>query len=71
MPVIVPPDAYAEWLDPRNEATQPLARLFEPCGRSDLQAWPVGRRVNDARNQGPGLIEQVQTADTLALPPHR
>ena len=58
MPVIVPPDAYAEWLDPKNEATDRLERLFEPCGRPDLQARPVSRRVNDARNQGPGLIEE-------------
>ena len=56
MPVIVPPDACAEWLDPKNEATDRLARLFEPCGRPDLQARPVSRRVNDARNQGAELI---------------
>jgi putative SOS response-associated peptidase YedK len=63
MPVIVPPDAYAEWLDPGNEAPERLARLFEPCGRPDLQARPVSRRVNDARNQGPGLVEQIVVTD--------
>ncbi len=63
MPVIVPPDAYAEWLDPRNEAPERLARLFEPCGRPDLQARPVSRRVNDARNLGPGLVEQIVVTD--------
>ena len=63
MPVIVPPDAYAEWLDPRNEATDRLARLFEPCPRPDLRARAVSRRVNDARNQGPDLIEQAGTVD--------
>jgi putative SOS response-associated peptidase YedK len=63
MPVIVPPDAYAEWLDSNNEATDRLARLFEPCGQPGLQARPVSRRVNDARNQGPELIEEVRVAD--------
>jgi len=63
MPVIVPPDAYAEWLDPKNEATDRLARLFEPCGQPGLQARPVSRRVNDARNQGAELIEEVRVAD--------
>jgi putative SOS response-associated peptidase YedK len=63
MPVIVPPGAHAEWLDPKNEATDRLARLFEPCGLPGLQALPVSRRVNDARNQGPGLIEEVSVAD--------
>ena len=59
MPVIVPPDAYVEWLDPKNEATERLARLFEPCPRPDLRARPVSRRVNDARNQGHDLIEEM------------
>jgi len=63
MPVIVPPGAFSEWLDPKNEATDRLARLFEPCPRPDLRARPVNRRVNDARNQGPELIEQVRVAD--------
>ena len=62
MPVIVPPDAYAEWLDPKNEATDRLARLFEPCGRPDLLARPVSRRVNDARNQGPELVAPLGNA---------
>ena len=59
MPVIVPPDAYDEWLDPRNEATDRLVRLLAPCARPDILARPVSRRVNDARNQGPDLIEQM------------
>jgi putative SOS response-associated peptidase YedK len=59
MPVIIPAAAYAEWLDPRNEATDGLIRLLEPCTRPDLLARPVSRRVNDARNQGPDLIEQL------------
>jgi putative SOS response-associated peptidase YedK len=59
MPVIVPPEAHAEWLDPKNDATDRLARLFEPCPRPDLRARPVSRRVNDARNQGHDLIEEM------------
>ena len=65
MPVIVPSEAYAEWLDPKNEGTDRLARLFEPCGRPDLQARPVSRRVNDARNQGRELIEEDRVADNV------
>jgi len=59
MPVIVPPEAYAEWLDPENAATDRLARLFGPCARPDLHARPVSRLVNSARNQGPQLLEPV------------
>jgi len=63
MPVIVPPDAYAEWLDPRNEATDRLARLLGPWGGPGLQAQPVSRRVNDARNQGAALIQPLPASD--------
>lgn len=62
MPVIVPPGAYAEWLDPKNEATDRLVRLFESCSRPDLRARQVSRRVNDARNQGPELIAPLGNA---------
>ena len=67
MPVIVPPDAYGEWLDPRNADTARLARLLGPCELPGLAARPVSRRVNDARNQGPELIERVDTDGTDAL----
>lgn len=63
MPVIIPPDAYAEWLDPDNAATDRLARLLTPCEAPGLQARPVSRRANDARNQGAGLIELPGTVD--------
>jgi putative SOS response-associated peptidase YedK len=59
MPAIIPPDAYAEWLDPGNDATDRLARLLGPCPAPGLRARPVSRRVNDARNQGADLVEQV------------
>ena len=61
MPMIVPPGDYAEWLDPRNEDTARLARLLAPSALPGLGARPVSRRVNDARNQGAGLIEPVGT----------
>jgi putative SOS response-associated peptidase YedK len=63
MPVIVPPDGYDEWLDPDNAATDRLARLLAPSTAPGLQARPVSRSVNDARNQGAGLIELVGTVD--------
>jgi putative SOS response-associated peptidase YedK len=63
MPVIIPPGAYAEWLDPDNVATDRLARLLVPCEAPGLQARPVSRRVNDARNEGAGLTEWLGTAD--------
>jgi putative SOS response-associated peptidase YedK len=59
MPVIVPAASYAEWLDPRNGDVDALDRLLVPWGAGGLAARPVSRRVNDARNQGPDLIEPL------------
>jgi len=59
MPVIVPASAYAEWLDPRNGDVERLDRLLVPWAGGGLEARAVGRRVNDARNQGPDLVEPL------------
>ena len=44
---------------PRNEATDRLARLLQPCQRADLRARPVSSRVNDARHQGADLVRPI------------
>jgi putative SOS response-associated peptidase YedK len=62
MPVIVPAANYAEWLDPRNEATASLERLLVPSALPGLVAQPVSRRVNDARNEGADLVSPLATA---------
>jgi putative SOS response-associated peptidase YedK len=59
MPVIVPRAGYAEWLDPGNDDTDRLERLVGPEVDPELVAQPVSRRVNDARNQGPGCVEPL------------
>ncbi|NJD30334.1 MAG: SOS response-associated peptidase, partial [Gammaproteobacteria bacterium] len=62
MPVIVPPGAYVEWLAPKNGDVERLDRLLVPWAAGGLAARPVGRRVNDARNQGSDLVEPLGSA---------
>jgi putative SOS response-associated peptidase YedK len=59
MPVIIAPDAYSQWLDPRNADVERLDRLMAPDPQLRMTARPVSRRVNNARNEGPALIESV------------
>ncbi len=59
MPVILPLERQAEWLDPVNEDTGRLDRLLVPFSSRLLHCHPVSRRVNSARNQGPELIAPV------------
>ena len=59
MPVIIPAEARAEWLDAANTDVERLDRLLVPWAAAGLVARPVSRRVNDARNQGADLIEPL------------
>ena len=52
MPVILEPPTADEWL---SGSTDSLQRIIKSV--PNLQAWPVSRRVNNARNQGSKLIE--------------
>ena len=58
MPVILDPADYAAWLDP---AALPgaLQALLRPCPADRLRLHPVGPRVGNARNEGPGLAEPL------------
>ncbi len=52
MPVILVPDTAARWIDGDDELLSDYGELVP-----DLRAWPVDRRVNNARNEGEELIE--------------
>jgi len=52
MPVIVQPDTADEWLSGSVEYLENSVN-HSPA----MQAWPVSRRVNNARNEGEDLID--------------
>ena len=52
MPVILRTETATQWLDGDNELIHNVADITPP-----LKAWPVDRRVNNARNEGEDLIE--------------
>ncbi|HEX7374099.1 MAG TPA: SOS response-associated peptidase [Steroidobacteraceae bacterium] len=68
MPVIVPPGNFAEWLDPANTDVDRLDRLLPPNASIALAARPVGKQVNNARNEGPSLIQPV-AVEAVVEPP--
>lgn len=59
MPAILSPKDYEAWLDPENDRTDALKKLLEPYPADEMRAYPVGPRVNNARNDGPEIIEPV------------
>lgn len=59
VPAILEPQNYAAWLDPHGTDTAPLAPLLGGPQDGEMEAIPVSRRVNNARNEGPELVEPV------------
>ena len=51
MPVILEAATATDWLAGSNELLDDVAAITPP-----LQAWPVDRRVNNARNEGEDLV---------------
>ncbi len=59
MPLMVPPERRAEWLDPANDDTEAAAGLLVPAAPGALDAWPVATLVNNVRNNGPELVAPI------------
>ncbi len=57
MPVRVDQDRWDTWLDPGNHELGELLELLDEPVSVPLRARPVGTRVNNARNDGPDLVE--------------
>lgn len=53
MPVILPPDTWARWLDPAPATADALLPLLGPLPAEAMRAVEVDRAVNDVRNDGP------------------
>ena len=66
MPVIVPADQYARWLDPAQDGPQ---ALVAPYPSDAMTWWPVSSRVNSVRHDDASLIERLPDPDAH-LPLH-
>ena len=63
MPVIIPTDAWGLWLDAGPRDPGELRALLEPREDLALDAYAVRLLVNNARNDGPALIEPLEAAE--------
>src|SRR4029079_19166811 len=55
MPVVIPPDAFDFWLDPRVDALT-AAALLVPAPENLFQAYPISMAVNRVTNDSPELL---------------
>ena len=56
MPVILPGDAYAEWLDPATPFER-LTALLKPYPADEMRAIEANPRVNSPKHDGPECLE--------------
>ncbi|HVF64060.1 MAG TPA: SOS response-associated peptidase [Casimicrobiaceae bacterium] len=56
MPLIIPPEQYATWLDPTTEDVQ---SIVAPFPAEAMMITPVSRRVNNVKNDDAALIEPL------------
>ncbi|HEX7055288.1 MAG TPA: SOS response-associated peptidase [Burkholderiales bacterium] len=59
MPLIVAPEDYDAWLDPRHGDLAALQALVRPYPAARMKAHPVSRRVNGPEHDDPGLLEPL------------
>ncbi|CAI8024904.1 SOS response-associated protein yoqW [Geodia barretti] len=65
MPVILPKDAYAEWLSPEAKSSDALQRLLIPYSDEEIEAYPVSRFVNHPTNDSPECIAPSEVTQSL------
>ena len=57
MPVMLPPSAWSEWLDPENDDVATLGKFLVPAPASLYALHPVTRAVNNVQQKGAELID--------------
>ncbi|MCX6078220.1 MAG: SOS response-associated peptidase [Chloroflexi bacterium] len=70
MPVILPSDAYAEWLNPEPQKPEVLQHLLTAYPASEMAAHPVSTLVNSPANDRPELVAPIP-ADKSSRDPKR
>jgi putative SOS response-associated peptidase YedK len=59
MPVILPPVDHARWIDPAPGDPAIFMEMLQSAPDDLLEAVQVGTKVNNARNEGPDVFEEV------------
>ena len=59
MPVILEPADYDIWLDGEVQSVETLKDLLKPYPTEKMTAYPVSKRVNSPKNDGPECIEET------------
>ncbi|NJL10231.1 MAG: SOS response-associated peptidase [Calothrix sp. SM1_7_51] len=56
MPVILAPEDYDLWLDPKVQTSEPLQKLLRPYPANSMTSYPVSSLVNNPKHNSPECI---------------
>jgi putative SOS response-associated peptidase YedK len=59
MPAILPPESYAQWLDPAEQKPAQLQDLLKPYPAEEMMARPVSTLVNNPKYDGPDCVASI------------
>lgn len=60
MPVVLPPEHFAEWLDVTGTPAEAATSLLQPAPDNFFEAIEMHPKINDSRNDEPGILEPLQ-----------
>lgn len=69
MPVVLPPEHYATWLDQGERDTARLLALLQPAPADGWALEPVSTRVNSPRDDDAALMEPIAPDQVLLREP--
>ncbi len=69
MPMVIAPQAWADWLDPATSDLGRLQATMVPAMAGGLTSYPVSMAVNSVRNNGPELIRPLSASAEGERPP--
>ena len=67
MPVILPEDAWAQWLGEAPATSGELRALLKPYPAERMRLYPVSPRVNSVKNDDPTLPEPLMAEGGIAV----
>lgn len=65
MPMIIRPEDVELWMDDEIREIEPLEPLLQPLTNDEIAMYPVSTAVNNARHNGPELIEPIAIQEGL------
>jgi putative SOS response-associated peptidase YedK len=66
MPVVIPPERFAVWLDPDIHDPGRLSQLLRPFHPDEMTALPVSTLVNSVKNDSPKLVDPLPPPEKQA-----